>query len=177
MSKRTISAFSCNSSMTDFIRCELSSSFGFGGTIPAGTSDTRAKPLGRTTSCSLELPTIRLDNPGSVRLPFGRKPKRWCSDGRRKSESTIRTRGPAWAMMMPRLTTVVVLPSRGEALVTTTVLTSRSTLLKLMFARSVRYASAKWVLRVSSVRINWSCRSVTSHLLLRVVASGRWPAE
>ena len=77
-------------------------------------------------------------SPATRPPPFWSTPSSWYSPGLRRSVSTSRTRRPAWAITMPRFTAVVVFPSAGPALVTTSALSSWSISLKLMFARSAR---------------------------------------
>ena len=120
------------------IRCEPSSSAGFGGRGPV--------VITRRFSCSVDCVTSsspvasdrsRLDSPWA----FGRSKIRWMP-GLRKSASSRIVRRPAWAKTTARLAAVVVLPSPGTELVTRRVRSGASTAANSMLVRRLRYASA-----------------------------------
>ena len=119
-------------------RFDPSSSAGFGGIMPAGSTHRFCTDVLRIDALGLQSPTRRFDNPGSWAMS-----KIACTRGRRMSASTWSTRWPAWASETDRLLENMLLPSPGPALVTTISRTPSSADENSTLVRTPRMASAK----------------------------------
>ena len=112
----------------------MSSSAGFGGGGPDATSTRFGTPGTCCNASASETDPSSTDvKPTSLRTP-----KKSCSRGRRRSQSSATTRRPACASEMARLLSVVVLPSADAALVICVRRTDRSSPMNWSDVRSVR---------------------------------------
>src|SRR5688572_9465500 len=114
-----------------------SSSAGFGGRYPHGNTDRPLKREDWMACDAWHLDTIRSESPGVFLVR-----KCWCRAGRRRSASTTRTLAPLSARATARLAVVVVFPSPGLALVSTSARPPSDGSEKIRFVRRTRYASA-----------------------------------
>ena len=118
------------------MRFEPSSSDGFGGVRPAGSSVRFGIPVAARASSGCTSPASTSDRPTSPATW-----KRSCCRGRRRSASTTSTRSPARARARARFEAMVDLPSEGSALVNETTRGGSSTETNLRLVRSARMAS------------------------------------
>ena len=103
---------SANSSPSCFL---ASSAGGFGGSVPAVSTERFAVVVALTSAASGSLRRKTSVKPGSRATP-----RRWWSCARRRSQSTTIVFSPAAASSRARFTIVVVLPSWGAVPVTST---------------------------------------------------------
>jgi hypothetical protein len=116
VSSRTISKLLRAYSRISPNRGEYKSAVADGLSLPAATSDTFAKAVGRI-ACSMDVTPVRTSlNPGEALAP-----KTVCSRGLRRSASISNTRWPTSESASARFAATVVFPSPGFALVSTTV--------------------------------------------------------
>ena len=138
LSKMIISAPSLIWLSRSFMRSEPSKSAGLGGRGPEGIS---FRPGTGVSTSAASTGSVSSSN-RLVRPTWLGTPKNRCIAGRRRSVSARITRLPAWAMVIPRLQAVMVLPSSGPALVTSNWPEGLFRLENWTLVRRVRYASA-----------------------------------